>query len=78
MRADQFDKIFDEGGDISSYVDKSTIRRPSFEQKRVNVDFPQWVVDALDGQAKKFGVTRQAIIKVWIAERLKLEAQSGG
>tara|TARA_R110002096_G_scaffold203718_4_gene389036 strand:- start:139 stop:375 length:237 start_codon:yes stop_codon:yes gene_type:complete len=73
MKAEEFDKIFDEGGDISSYVDESSLKKPSFEQKRVNVDFPQWVIDALDRQARKLGVSRQAIIKVWIAERLKLE-----
>lgn len=78
MKAKQFDQAFDEGGDISSYVDRSSVRRPSFEQKRVNVDFPVWVIHALDLQARRLGVTRQAIIKVWIAERLKVEAESGG
>jgi len=75
MKAEEFDKIFDEGGDISAFIDRSTVRRPSLEPKRVNVDFPRWVIDALDTQARKLGVTRQAIIKVWIAERLKLESQ---
>jgi hypothetical protein len=46
------------------------IRRPALEQRRVNVDFPSWMVDSLDREARRLGVTRQSIIKVWIAERL--------
>jgi hypothetical protein len=78
MKADEFDEIFDDGEDISSYVDMSTVQRPGLEPKRVNVDFPRWIVDSLDQQAKLLGVTRQAVIKLWIAERLKLETRPVG
>ena len=71
MKAEEFDKKFDEGGDILEYLDIEKARRPGLEQKRVNVDFPKWMIQALDKEAKRFGVTRQSIIKIWIAERLK-------
>ncbi|MDZ4741968.1 MAG: CopG family transcriptional regulator [Verrucomicrobiota bacterium] len=73
MKAAELDQIFDEGGDITAYLDLSRAKRPGLEQKRVNVDFPQWIIDSLDFQASRMGVTRQSIIKVWIAERLKEE-----
>ncbi len=71
MKAKEFDKKFDEGADVSQYLDLSTARRPGQEQKRVNVDFPLWMVRLLDKEAKRLGVPRQAIIKVWVAERLE-------
>ncbi|MEN6318378.1 MAG: CopG family antitoxin [Syntrophaceae bacterium] len=71
MKAKEFDKKFDEGGDITKYLDVSKARRPKQEQKRVNVDFPLWMIHQLDKEAKRLGVPRQAIIKVWVAERLK-------
>lgn len=71
MKAKEFDKKFDEGEDISSYLDFSGARRPGQEQKRVNVDFPLWMIHALDKVAKRLGVPRQSIIKVWIAQRLE-------
>lgn len=49
----------------------NTIRHPGYEQRRVNVDFPRWIIEALDREAARIGVTRQSIIKVWIAERLE-------
>ena len=61
----------DEGEDISEYLDLSNLRRPGLEQKRVNVDFPIWMIHNLDKEAKRLGVPRQSIIKIWIAERLK-------
>jgi hypothetical protein len=70
MKARDFDKRFDEGKDISKYLDISKARRPKQEQKRVNVDFPLWMVQLLDKEAKRLGVPRQSIIKVWVAERL--------
>ena len=70
MKANEFDKAFDEGKDISQYLDRSKARRPDQEQKRVNVDFPRWMITLLDKEAKRLGVPRQSIIKVWIAERL--------
>jgi hypothetical protein len=75
IKASELDRLFDEGGDITSHLDYSRARRPGLEQKRENVDFPQWVIDSLDFQASRTGVTRQSIIKVWIAERLKEEQE---
>lgn len=71
MKARDFDKKFDEGKDISKYLDVSKVRRPKQEQKRVNVDFPLWMIQLLDKEAKRLGVPRQSIIKVWVAERLE-------
>jgi len=71
MKASEFDKKFDEGGDVTRYLDVSKARRPGQEQKRVNVDFPAWMIRLLDKEAKRLGVPRQAIIKVWIGERLE-------
>ena len=71
MKAKDFDKKFDQGEDITKYLDVSKRYRPEQEQKRVNVDFPQWMVDSLDKQAKRLGVTRQSVIKHFIADHLK-------
>jgi hypothetical protein len=74
MKAKEFDKKFDEGGDISSYLDLTKARRPEQEQKRVNVDFPLWMVQLLDKESRRLGVPRQSIIKMWVAERLEKAA----
>jgi len=71
MKAKDFDKKFDEGQDVSKYLDISKAKRPGQEQKRVNVDFPLWMIHFLDKEAKRLGVPRQSIIKVWVAERLE-------
>jgi hypothetical protein len=71
MKAEEFDKKFDEGEDVSQYLDISKARRPVQEQKRVNVDFPLWMIHLLDKEAKRLGVPRQSIIKLWVSERLK-------
>ena len=71
MKADEFDKLFDDGEDVSHLLDFSTAHRPNQDQKRVNVDFPLWMVNQLDSEARRVGVTRQSIIKVWLAERLE-------
>jgi hypothetical protein len=71
MKAKEFDKRFDEGGDVSQYLDISKAKRPVQEQKRVNVDFPLWMIQLLDKEAKRLGVPRQSLIKLWVAERLK-------
>ena len=71
MRAEEFDQKFDAGEDITGNLDLAAARRPGLEQRRVNVDFPSWMVDLLDREARRLGVTRQSIIKVWIAERLE-------
>jgi len=71
MKAKEIDKIFDEGENITRYLDISKARRPEQEQKRVNVDFPLWMIHLLDKEARRLGVPRQSIIKVWVAERLE-------
>jgi len=71
MKADEFEKKFDENKNITEHLDLSKLRRPKQEQKRVNVDFPLWMIDLLDKEAKRLGVPRQSIIKIWISERLK-------
>ena len=74
MKASELDKRFDDGEDITSELDLTRVRRPNREQRRVNVDFPTWMIDSLDREARRLGVTRQSIIKVWIAERLEEKA----
>ena len=71
MKAKKFDSDFDNGKDITGSLDLSKIKRPNQVQKRVNVDFPTWMIHSLDKEAKRLGVPRQSIIKVWIAERLE-------
>ena len=71
IKAEEFDLKFDNGEDITEYLDLSKAMKPGLEQKRVNVDFPVWMIHLLDKEAKKLGVTRQSIIKVWIADKLK-------
>ena len=75
MKATDFDKKFDEGvEDIIEDLDLKSARRPMLEARRVNVDFPAWMVESLDKEAKRLGVTRQSVIKMWIAERLEHKA----
>jgi len=75
MKAKDFDKKFDDNKqDIIDDLDLSTIKRPNQSQKRVNVDFPSWVIDSLDREASRIGVTRQSIIKLWLVERLEEKA----
>jgi hypothetical protein len=71
MKAREFDRQFDSGQDVSKHLDLSRARRPAQEQKRVNVDFPLWMIRSLDREAQRLGVPRQSVIKVWIAERLE-------
>ncbi len=72
MKAKDFDKKFDENKvDVIDELDLTKIRRPNQSQRRVNVDFPTWMIDSLDREASRLGVTRQSIIKVWLAERLE-------
>jgi len=70
MKAKKFDQAFDDGLDITSNLNLSKTKRVQQAPKRVNVDFPAWMVESLDREASKLGVTRQSIIKVWLAERL--------
>ena len=71
MKARKFDTDFDEGKDVSAALDLSKARRPKQAHKRVNVDFPTWMIEMLDQEAGRLGVTRQSIIKIWLAERLE-------
>jgi len=72
MKAKAFDQKFDDDNeDIINNLDLSTLKRPNQKQKRVNVDFPVWIIDSLDKEANRIGVTRQSIIKLWLAERLE-------
>jgi len=73
MIASEFDRKFDEKENIIEELDLSQARRPGLEQKRVNVDFPTWMITALDREVRKLGVTRQSVIKIWLAERLQQE-----
>ena len=72
MKAEDLDKLFDDNENITESLDYSKAHRPEQEQKRVNVDFPKWMIHQLDKEARRLGVPRQSIIKVWIAERLKI------
>ena len=71
MNSSEFDRRFDEGESVVEALDLGGARRRRLEQKKVNVDFPLWMIEALDREASRLGVTRQSIIKVWLAERLE-------
>lgn len=74
MKATELDERFDAGEDISEVVDWDSARRINQEPRRVNVDFPAWMVASMDQEADRLGISRQALIKVWIAERLERKA----
>ena len=77
MKPKDFDKKFDDNkADIIDDLDLSTLKRPNQQQKRINVDFPVWVIDSLDKEASRIGVTRQSIIKLWLVERLEEQASN--
>lgn len=78
ITAEELDRRFDDGGDISGFLDWEKARRPGLEPKRVNVDLPVWMIAELDRQASQIGVTRQSIIKVWLSDRIKQEAAESG
>lgn len=71
MKAKEFDRLFDSPGSVLNHLDLTKACRPGQESRRVNVDFPDWMIHELDREAKRLGVTRQSVIKVWIAEKLK-------
>ena len=76
MKAKDFEQRFEEGVDLAASLDLSKARRVLQAQKRVNVDFPTWMIDSLDREASKLGVTRQSVIKIWLAERLEATASN--
>jgi hypothetical protein len=72
MKAADFDKKFDDNEeDIVDHLDLSRMQRPGYQQKPISVDFPTWMIEALDREAERLGVTRQSIIKIWISEKLE-------
>ncbi len=71
MKARDFDQKFESGADLTPDLEISKARRLNQEPKRVNVDFPTWMIESLDREAKRLGVTRQSIIKIWLAEMLE-------
>ena len=76
LSAEEFDRRFEAGEDISAHVDWAAARRPNKQTQRVNVDFPTWMVEALDTEARHMGVSRQALVKVWIANCLARDSHS--
>lgn len=78
MKAKKFDQKFEGKENVTEFLDLSKAKRVNQEQRRVNVDFPTWMIESLDREAGKLGVTRQSIIKVWLAERLERSGQTGG
>lgn len=76
ITAQEFEQRFDDGEDITPYIVESSIHRPGLESRRVNVDFPEWIIQKLDLQSKLIGVSRQSLIKLWVSERIQQEHQN--
>ena len=76
IKAKDFDAAFDRGEDVSQHLDKSKARRVNAELKRVNIDFPVWVIESLDKEARRLGITRQSLVKMWIAEKFSRDSQA--
>ena len=76
ISADEVDGKLTSGEDVLEYCDTNAMRQPKLEQKRVNVDFPIWMIKGLDHAARELGVTRQSLIKFWLAEKLKASMQA--
>jgi hypothetical protein len=71
MKAEEFDKMFDDGEDITSQLDLSKACRPGHEQRRVNVDFPVWMISSLDKEARRIGIPRQSLIKMIVSKHIE-------
>jgi hypothetical protein len=76
MKASEFDALFEAGESTVEYLDKSQMKRPGLEQRRITVDFPAWMVHQLDKEAIRLGITRQSIIKMWISEKISTKTAS--
>ena len=76
VKAKDFDVAFDRGVGVTQYLDKSRSRRVNAELKRVNIDFPVWVIASLDKEARRLGITRQSLVKMWIAEKFSRDHQA--
>jgi hypothetical protein len=70
MKASEFDRLFEAGEDVVTYLDKSGIKKPGLEQRRITVDIPVWMVHQLDREAMRLGITRQSVIKMWISQKI--------
>jgi uncharacterized protein YfeS len=77
MNPEELDQKFDDGEDVLQYFDPSSLKRPGLEIQQLDVDFPRWMIEALDREARRLGIDRKAVIKVWIAERLDKISVSG-
>lgn len=75
MKAEKFDKRFDDGEDVIEFLDVSKASRPGFGKKSVRIDFPEWMLEGIDQEAKRLGVDRQSLLKVWVAEKLERYSQ---
>ena len=73
MKASEFDRKFDDNESVMDVLDLASARKPNLAQRKVNVDFPIWMIESLDRTARRLGVTRQSVIKMWLAERLERE-----
>jgi hypothetical protein len=78
ITAEELDRRFDDGEDITEFLNLDQAFRPNLEQRRVNLDLPNWMIASLDQEAKRVGVTRQSIMKVWMSERIKAEQVGTG
>jgi hypothetical protein len=78
ITAEELDRRFDDGEDITEFLNLDQAFRPNLEQRRVNLDLPNWMIASLDQEAKRVGVTRQSIMKVWMSERIKAEQVGAG
>ena len=76
VKAKDFDDAFDRGEDVTKYLDKSKARRVNSDLKRVNIDFPVWVIEGLDREARRLGITRQSLVKMWIAEKFTSDGRA--
>ena len=77
VKAKNFDEAFDRGDDVTKDLDKAKVRRVNEQLRRVNIDFPAWVISSLDREARRLGVTRQSLVKMWIAERVDRNTSAG-
>mgnify|MGYP006429008445 FL=1 len=78
ITAEELDRRFDDGEDITEFLNLDQAFRPNLEQRRVNLDLPNWMIASLDQEAKRVGVTRQSIMKIWMSERIKAEQGDAG
>jgi hypothetical protein len=72
LTAEQLDALHDSGSELSAHINAASSRRPGLQIRRVNVDFPIWMIEQLDQEAARLGITRQSVIKFWISERLSI------